>query len=285
MTSTDAALINTAANSINNAANIAAQSNINRRTREWNEKMYGQQRADAMADWNLQNEYNSPTSQMARLREAGLNPNLVYGKGADNTAGVVRSSSTPAWNPEAPKFDFQSPFNDMYNFEMRQAQIDNLKVQNTVNVQEALLKAAQTEQVAQNTTTSVFDLQQKNALAPYVLEASQANVRKLNADVDFTRSQNTRADQQMLLNAAKNKQDIQESLSRMASEASRRETDKYQRSLLLSQQQSIERDKHLKDLDINLKRTGIQPGDALWLRILAQQWERVKRMIDNQNNP
>lgn len=32
---------------------------------------------------NKQNEYNKPVNQMARLREAGLNPNLVYGNGAD----------------------------------------------------------------------------------------------------------------------------------------------------------------------------------------------------------
>ena len=29
--------------------------------------------------WNLENEYNSPKNQMARYREAGLNPNLMYG--------------------------------------------------------------------------------------------------------------------------------------------------------------------------------------------------------------
>ena len=32
---------------------------------------------------NKQNEYNKPINQMKRLREAGLNPNLVYGNGAD----------------------------------------------------------------------------------------------------------------------------------------------------------------------------------------------------------
>lgn len=35
--------------------------------------------------WHMQNEYNSPASQIARLRAAGLNPNLIYGS-PDNTA-------------------------------------------------------------------------------------------------------------------------------------------------------------------------------------------------------
>lgn len=32
--------------------------------------------------WQAENEYNKPINQMARLQEAGLNPNLVYGGGA-----------------------------------------------------------------------------------------------------------------------------------------------------------------------------------------------------------
>lgn len=35
-----------------------------------------------MAFWQANNDYNSPNSQMQRLEEAGLNPNLVYGNGA-----------------------------------------------------------------------------------------------------------------------------------------------------------------------------------------------------------
>jgi len=42
-------------------------------------------------NWKMQNEYNSPAQQMQRLKEAGLNPNLVYGKGA-----VGNSASQPA---------------------------------------------------------------------------------------------------------------------------------------------------------------------------------------------
>ena len=52
-----------------------------------NEKAY--QRSLNM--WNLQNEYNSPTQQMARIRAAGLNPNLVYGNGVTGNS----SGSTP----------------------------------------------------------------------------------------------------------------------------------------------------------------------------------------------
>lgn len=39
--------------------------------------------------WRLQNEYNSPKNQMARFTEAGLNPNLMYGKGTPGNATTL----------------------------------------------------------------------------------------------------------------------------------------------------------------------------------------------------
>lgn len=52
---------------------------------------YNKQRDDAIAAWNMQNDYNSPTAQMARLKAAGLNPMLVYGSGdvTGNTSGSI----------------------------------------------------------------------------------------------------------------------------------------------------------------------------------------------------
>lgn len=46
--------------------------------------------------WNAQNAYNHPSAQMARLKEAGLNPMLVYGNGSvfGNTSG-----SAPSYRP------------------------------------------------------------------------------------------------------------------------------------------------------------------------------------------
>lgn len=50
--------------------------------------------------WQANNDYNSPASQMQRLEEAGLNPNLVYGNGAAthqatmSTAQMARPTSS-----------------------------------------------------------------------------------------------------------------------------------------------------------------------------------------------
>lgn len=43
----------------------------------------------------MQNAYNDPSAQMERLKNAGLNPNLVYGNGADAQAGPIATHSAP----------------------------------------------------------------------------------------------------------------------------------------------------------------------------------------------
>lgn len=86
--------------------------------------------------WHRQNQYNSPQSQMARLKSAGLNPHLVYGTGTvtGNTSGTM-----PKYN--APKVDYnyepvQLPAGQLGQFTdtmLRAAQVDNVRA-NTDNV-------------------------------------------------------------------------------------------------------------------------------------------------------
>lgn len=54
------------------------------RQRAWNESM-----------WNKQNAYNTPANQMQRLKDAGLNPALMYGKGNVGNAEKVQGYQQP----------------------------------------------------------------------------------------------------------------------------------------------------------------------------------------------
>lgn len=46
--------------------------------------------------WNKQNEYNLPSAQMQRLKDAGINPHMVYGNGTvANTAGSPAPTKVP----------------------------------------------------------------------------------------------------------------------------------------------------------------------------------------------
>lgn len=55
-----------------------------------------------------QNEYNKPINQMARLREAGLNPNLVYGNGAGSLESATPSGGAMAKVTPARVSDFDA---------------------------------------------------------------------------------------------------------------------------------------------------------------------------------
>lgn len=57
---------------------------------------------------NKQNEYNKPINQMARLREAGLNPNLVYGNGAGSLESASPSGGAMAKVTPARVSDFDA---------------------------------------------------------------------------------------------------------------------------------------------------------------------------------
>lgn len=66
---------------------------INRENQKWNEKMMDKQNAWNLAQWNRENEYNSASQQVARLKAAGLNPYLMMSGGSSGSASSVTSAS------------------------------------------------------------------------------------------------------------------------------------------------------------------------------------------------
>lgn len=98
-----------AAGLLGSGINAQSQSDTNRRAENFSREMYMRQRADTLSDWHMQNSYNDPSAQMSRLKGAGLNPNLVYGTGADAMSQApVRASQSSQPNFQAPKFDMGS---------------------------------------------------------------------------------------------------------------------------------------------------------------------------------
>lgn len=45
--------------------------------------------------WKMQADYNSPQAQMQRFKEAGLNPNLIYGQGSNGNMTSAPEQVTP----------------------------------------------------------------------------------------------------------------------------------------------------------------------------------------------
>lgn len=147
--------------------------------------------------WNKGNEYNSPEAQMLRLRGAGLNPNMVYGNGAvGNSAGQLPKYNAPTqefnYAPDTALASAGQTLPDMLgrfqDFQMRQAQIDNVKAQtnatqaNSVNtiMNRAFIEARgkyapRLEYGRSERMLTAMDLER--ATSPYSLSVLQENAR------------------------------------------------------------------------------------------------------------
>lgn len=149
-----------------------------------NEKAY--QRSLNM--WNLQNEYNSPTQQMARIRAAGLNPNLVYGNGVTgNSAG-----STPQYEPakfNAPTMQAYRGWNlgisdaisQFLAYRTVKAQVDNMEAQNSLIRQQTATEATKQANIAASTSRSEFDLNMAKELKDVSVSSAIADMNQKQA--------------------------------------------------------------------------------------------------------
>lgn len=244
--------INAGAQILSQGVNVYANSSANKKTREWNEKMYGRQRSDALADWSMQNQYNSPAAQMERLKAAGLNPNLVYGNGATQASSTVRSSEGGSYRHQPAQIDFGGILLSMYELQRTQAQTNLLKEQKEVMIEERRNKGLYGD-------TMAFDLGMKGELRDTSLQYKQQQLKKLQADTSYTLNQDERQ-------AALTGRSLIESVERVLSLQMQRSKTEVEKNHL---RQSIKNLKTSRDVmieDLKLKKAGIQPHDTAFMR-------------------
>jgi hypothetical protein len=74
--------------------------------------------------WHRETEYNHPSSQIARLKAAGLNPALMYSAGSASAAGNTHASMV------SPQVNDLSPhFSQYYTHSLAAAQIEKSKAE------------------------------------------------------------------------------------------------------------------------------------------------------------
>lgn len=255
---------------IGNVANAWATTSTNKASRKWNERM-----------WQLQNEYNHPSSQMARLREAKLNPNLVYGNGNS----IQAAASPQSWKPDAPQFNVNpgDVMSRYFDAEVKQATVDNLRKQNTIMDSEKLLKDAQTIATLNSAANTVvqtqsgkFDLDLKNTLRTTSIEMARANLNKITADTTATIDANDRA-------AAMQASNLTQAVENILSARVNRETSTIMQDRIRQEIANLKKDGKLKDFDIKLTEKGVRPGDAPYWRYVGQIIESVMDKVRGNN--
>ena len=238
----------------------------NRGNKKFSEKMYERQKQDNLAFWKMQNEYNSPQAQRQRLEEAGFNPAMMYGsKAAPGNASPINTPDVKPVNMRPVDGDNFDVLARYFDTKIRQAQVDNLKADNTVKKQEALLKAAQIESTVSGTDMSKFDLQFKRDLRSYNADMIREGVRKTRVDIDST-IKKTERDQAM------HSPNMQIAAERILRERLGRSLDKAKIDNLL-------KDSKLKQQEFELAEDGIYKNDPMWLRVLIQNIDSIEQKL------
>lgn len=224
--SSNAAYWNAAAQLAGTTGTIVAQGKQNRKTREWNERMYAQQRADALADWHAQNFYNSPAEMRKRLRAANLNVGLMYGGGVGNmAAGAVRSSSPGTWNPKPLDFTplggavsgILESQSTMKQIQVSDKQIATMDAEIKLKNAQAYKALTDVDRTKLGMDVTRFDLMMKNRLSEITYETALEGRNKLTIGNQFMIAENDRRELMM----SPNLDILKQKLTNLASENDR----------------------------------------------------------------
>lgn len=145
----------------------------------WNKEQWRRQAAEDERRWHMTNAYNSPVEQMARLKQAGLNPAMLYGGGS-----AVATSAPFANAKEVKGYDRASSesvlrgvdvMGQYTNMRAMQSQLETAKAQRDVMNQDVIKKSFETLDRAVGIQRKSFDLGLAKELRSTNIQAAQAN--------------------------------------------------------------------------------------------------------------
>lgn len=146
-------------------------------------KVARENRQFALEMWNKNNEYNTPLNQMNRLKEAGLNPNLMYGQGTTGNASAPASAE----GRKPTQYDFMPALQMYQQIRMNKSQQQLQDSQAELNHAQAAKVKAETD----NTTdTNQFNREarpkilQKYDLENQNVQLSNENLNKINNKIE-----------------------------------------------------------------------------------------------------
>ena len=176
-----------------------------RKQYRYQSKLMDKQNQQQIDFWKMNNEYNTPFNQRARLEQAGLNPDLMYG----GSGNMYQSQMPGAASGSAPNVDYGS-FSDNLRFAMQaqvmDAQVSKIEHENQLLAEQALNQAEQRELWAAQAKEAWLraehqGIYNKHANTRYFLENEERGLKNtlLGADVNSYETR-LRLDQQRVAN-------------------------------------------------------------------------------------
>lgn len=93
--------------------------------------------------WNRMNAYNHPKQQMSRYKEAGLNPNLMYGQGSPGNAQQMAKYQAPEYSFSMP--DALGMLGQYQQMQLQRAQTQNVTADTAISHIDKALKDLEKE--------------------------------------------------------------------------------------------------------------------------------------------
>lgn len=255
-------IIPAAASVIGSGINALSQSGANRAGFNFSTKQWHMDRAAAIADWNAQNLYNSPAEQMKRLRAAGLNPNLVYGNGATTTAGAIRSTDSPHYNPTAPQWGSglteaarvgMAAYQDT---RLQDQQVQNMEAQRRNMELDSILKTIQISSDQIKGARNELELGKARQLYDTSIATAEERLRAITSQTDIKISEEVR-------NAAMHAPNLLSALERVANIGA-------DTALKKQQLENLRSSNVLQQMEIAMRKLGLSYNDSVILRMLSQ---------------
>lgn len=231
------------------ASNIIT--NRQNRKREKGRRLYEQaqeqdRRKYDQAMWDKVNKYNNPIEQMERLKNAGLNPNLIYGSSPGSAVGNAGDiASGKQLQGQAPQYQLDNPMIPFMDTKVKQAQTNNLNTAAMKNIAGANLSDSQANKL-------------NSLLASEVTMAGEgAKQSKIKTNMD------------KLQNKAMSNKETGIAV-KYATETSN----------LLLDNQIKEAQTEVQNLNKFLASNGIRPGDPLWFRFFGVAFNKGVEITD-----
>lgn len=229
---------------------------------------YARSRADAIADRDFANKYNSPEQQMLRFKEAGLNPNLIYGQAGNTQSAVVRSSDTSAPPRQAPQFDPHLGM-DVVGTALRALSVIT-DTENTRALTELNRTRNQGELIGVDQRN--LNLEKSKSTMPLEIENWRLRNESMRTNQHLMLSRNER---EALASADNHKKALEELITIRLSRAKTRE----EITNLIHARSLMKNDNLVKEAELQLRKQGVHPTDPWYLRKFLQVLDKLKPQI------
>jgi hypothetical protein len=128
--------------------------------------------------WHMQNKYNSPVEQMKRLREAGLNPMLIYGTGHATSTG--KAEQMPKYQAEQYQYNVEPDFVSMM---MAKHQKDVLKQNVQLTRAQAIKTLAEVPGIRSNNKIKAILAKYQEQMLETGLADTESQIAKRSQDI------------------------------------------------------------------------------------------------------